>query len=167
VPTPSNQWNAGILRVTGFKTAPVPSNDSTALALYPTACPPATVDVDLSADGITAIVGVVKPSDQPTCPDELDHLFQVRDADLGQAQAALPLVLPPVTNSSVTNLEGVALNSGGSIALVRTNLAEAVLMRVDAFNTAAPVPTNFPLDGSLADMNRTLPLRPQDYVDLQ
>jgi hypothetical protein len=162
-----NQWNAGILRVTGFKTAPVPSNDSTALALYPTACPPATVDVDLSADGITAIVGVVKPSDQPTCTAESDRVFQIRDADLGLANTPLSVPLPIAISSSLTNLEGVALNSGGSIALVRTNLAEAVLMRVDAFNTAAPVPTNFPLDGSLADMNRTLPLRPQDYVDLQ
>lgn len=160
------QWNAGILRVAGFKTAPVLYDDSYALAQYLTACPPATIDVDLSADGITAIVGVVKPSDQQTCPAQMDQVFQVRDADLSLAQA--PLGIPfPTTDSAVTNLEGVALNSGGSIALVRTNLTEAVLMRVDAFNTATPGSTNLAPNGSLADMNRTLPPRPQDYVDLQ
>jgi hypothetical protein len=161
-----NQWNAGILLVAGFQTAPVLYDDSSALALYPTACPPATVDVDLSADGITAIVGIVKPSDQQTCPAQMDQVFQVRDADLSLAQAPLSIPLP-TTGSAVTNLEGVALNSGGSIALVRTNLTEAVLMRVDAFNTATPGSTNLAPNGSLADMNRTLPPRPQDYVDLQ
>jgi hypothetical protein len=123
--------------------------------------------VDLSADGTTAIVGVVKPPDQETCLGELDHLFQIRDADLGLANIPFSVPLPTAISSGVTNLEGVALNSGGSIALVRTNLTEAVLMRVDAFNTATPGSTNLAPNGSLADMNRTLPPRPQDYVDLQ
>ena len=163
--TNQNEWTAGILRITGFKTAPIPHNDSFALALYSPACPPTTVDVDLSAEGATAIVGVVKPADQLTCP-AVDHVFQIRDADLGLATAPLSVVFP-VSGSAVTNLEGVALNSGGSIALVRTNLAEAALVRVDAFNTATPVSTNLPPTGSLANMNLTPPPRPQDYVDLQ
>jgi hypothetical protein len=142
---------AGVHRIRNFTTSPVP--DTTSLASIATeiaSCPFSTVDVDLSADGMTAIVGLVN-----ACGHEV---WQIRNADLAAASSA-QVDTPP-------NLEGVALNSGGSIALVRVNdsIGLVKVTRIDGFNLSGPTATDIT---SLTNFNTASPFRNQDQIDLQ
>ncbi|MBI3608632.1 MAG: IPT/TIG domain-containing protein, partial [Nitrospirae bacterium] len=162
----ATQWQAGIVRITNFSSTWTESLDLAPLASFSSSCWPESVDVDLTADGITAIVGIVRPASRVCSTSDANQVFKVTDADLTTATSASLGQLP--------KLESVALNSGGSIALVRVNKPPSLtgiafipglaFVRFDGFNQAAPVPTTF---SALANLNTTTPLRPQDQLDLQ
>jgi hypothetical protein len=133
------------------------------------ACPPQTVDVDISADGMTAIVGI---SDI--------KVFQILNADLvsatstevfqetllGEEEGELPSTFP------FRNLEGVAINSGGSIALVRVNDSQSPPVLITAFPLfnhpffVSIFSISFDFD-ALPKFNTSTPVRNQDQIDLQ
>jgi hypothetical protein len=153
--------SAGIERVTDFNTAtPVVRSDQNILVA---GCVAGinTVDVDLSADGMTAIAGVAGCSTSLAAVIIINPIFQILDADLSSSISA-PMATP-------SNLEGVALNSGGSIALVRVNYVSTPsisVTRFDGFNLPSPTATDFDMI-SLPSFNTTTPARKQDQIDLQ
>ncbi|HLG22954.1 MAG TPA: IPT/TIG domain-containing protein [Candidatus Manganitrophaceae bacterium] len=141
--------SAGIERVADFNTAsPVVQSDQSALV---TGCLSVnTVDVDLSADGMTGIAGVAGCS---LFSGVVHNVFQLLNADLSSAVS--------VSVATPSSLEGVAVNSGGSIALVKTGSID--LNRLDGFNQ--PNPTSTALS-NVPNLN-TGAGRNQDQIDLQ
>jgi len=137
-----------------------------------------TVDVDISADGMTAIVGIagIDPSGQ----NNLFKVFQILDADLVSAtsrevfqKTILGEEGEPPRTFPFLNLEGVAINSGGSIALVRVNDSQSpspvIITAFPLFNHPFFVSIfsiSFDFD-ALPTFNTSTPVRNQDQIDLQ
>jgi hypothetical protein len=148
--------SAGIERVTNFNTlSPVVLSDQIALV---TGCTFGVnaVDVDLSADGVTGVAGIAGCSFLAGVSHEV---FQILDADLSSSVSA--------SVATPSNLEGVAVNSGGSVALVRVNEPATPFTSVtwiDGFNQPSPTATDI---NSLVNFNTTTPARNQDQIDLQ
>ncbi len=116
------------------------------------------VDVDLSADGITAIVGMQNAS----IPESV--IFQIWDVDLPTDQ---PLQI--ADQVEVFAVVGVAVNSGGALGILRSfdDDEGAALYRFDQFNRV-PAELPAPLVNSLLNTaDDTVGVRRQDQVDLQ
>jgi hypothetical protein len=115
------------------------------------------VDVDLSADGITAIVAM----QDAAIPKSV--IFQIWDADLSTSQTS-----PPTAPIEFAAVVGVAVNSGGSLGVVRTFDDDPdkgpEIHRFDQFNVT-PVVLSAPMDDPL--LNTALESRGQDQIDLQ
>ncbi len=116
------------------------------------------VDVDLSADGITAIVAM----QDAAIPKSV--IFQIWDADLSTSRPSGPTA--PIEFTAVV---GAAINSGGSLGIVKTfddNVGKGPrIHRFDQFNvTPAVLPAPLLPDPLL---NTALESRGQDQVDLQ
>ncbi|HEY5594948.1 MAG TPA: hypothetical protein VIL61_07310, partial [Nitrospiria bacterium] len=145
---------AGVHRIRNFTTSPILETGLATLAANIASCPFNPVDVDMSADGMTGIAGIVN-----TCGH---RVFQIRNADLATATSAQ--VATP------SNLEGVAVSSGGSIALVRVNYVSTTsiwVTRFDGFNLSSPTATDFTSLTGFPNFNANIPIRKQDQIDLQ
>ncbi len=177
---------AGIYRVRNFTTAPDLISDEAVLDFLtaisgkrvdPT---PAIdqVDVDLSADGMTALADLSDTDLAGTPASDPEHyIFQILDADLPAVSVVaqpintcFPSPTDPLLLDCTLALSGTALNSGGSIALVKipsvAGLAQPrSLIRSNGFNQINPSPAQpqfttppLPNDGFI---------RSQDQLDLQ
>jgi len=147
-----NAGSAGVDRVTDFNTAaPVVRTDQEALAGCSFGAN--TVDVDLSADGTTGIAGIAGCGNGSIVFIVTYPVFQILDADLPSSVSALA--------AAPSSLEGVAVNSGGSIALVKDG--GSGLVRLQGFNQSSP--TSTPLS-SVSNLNVGAG-RAQDQIDLQ
>jgi hypothetical protein len=149
---------AGMHRIRNFATAS-PQIETDLVNLYSTIqASTLNVDVDLSADGYTGIAGVTESyvlCGVACFPITIGDAFQILNADAVSSTAAL--ILGPT--SSV--IDGAAVSSGGSIALVKDGASN--LTRFDGFNQSSPIAT---LLSAVPNLNAGAG-RSQDQIDLQ